>query len=377
MDRPDLKAIRQLILPHYVLDKREPHPGISASGNVNTNEQASIQPLGDGLINQTYLVSLAHTQMVLQRINSHVFPNPKAVVNNAVKISQQLLALQQQGRYPMVVVQPIATRAGEYFVTHPQLGFWRAMTYVAESDAYTVPQSNAQIAAAATAFGQFCAALSTLDSSCINEVIPHFHHLPHRLQQLQAAIESADNERLNRARDWCDFAQSQQILLAELKACLVDLPMRICHYDTKLNNMLFKQSRNEPLAVIDLDTCMPGYLMYDFGDMVRAMCASNKEDMQKFDDIFIKPGAFAALAQAYVAALQGVIVPREVQSLWLGVKLVILELAVRFLTDYLNGDLYFQTEYATHNLDRARNQFTLFKSALNQQQTLQALLPKV
>lgn len=341
-------------------------------------EQVHISSLGNGLINQTWLVrnELTAETMVLQRLNTQVFEQPWDVIENAQKIGEHLRFCVKKRQYDEKFIKPIPTLNGKNALENAQ-GFWRAINFFPESTALDKPEDLKQVSQAAGAYGRFSRALMTLDSNTLVEVIANFHHLPARLEQLWEGVGVNYCQRLEKCGYWIDYIKTQSYLTDELHSILPQLPKRIVHNDTKLNNLLFNKVDMTPLAVIDLDTCMPGYLMYDFGDMARAMCASQAEDMQKFDDIHIKLDEFAALSQGYLRALNGVITPQERDSLWLGVKLVTFELAVRFLTDYLKGDIYFHIEHPEHNLERARNQFTLYQSLLSQEQTLRGLIPEL
>ncbi len=337
----------------------------------------SISALGHGLINQTWLVRNTRQQaMVLQRLNTHVFPEPWDVIENAQKIGEHLQLSIENGQYLESAVKPVLTLSGEAAIENDG-GFWRAIHFFSHSIAYDKALNLNQVEQAAAAYARFSCALSTISADTLKEVIPYFHHLPARLSQLEQAVADSNEHRREQCRYWLEFVGTQSELSEQLLALLPKLPRRVVHNDTKLNNLLFDKRTASPLAVIDLDTCMPGYLMYDFGDMVRSMCASQAEDMQKFDDIYIKPDAFAAVAKGYMSGLSGVMTPVERDSLWLGVKAVPLELAVRFLTDYLNGDIYFHIEHGEHNLERARNQFALYQSLLAQEQVLKNLLPEL
>ncbi|MFT6131685.1 MAG: Ser/Thr protein kinase RdoA (MazF antagonist) [Shewanella sp.] len=338
-----------------------------------SSEHSTLYPLGNGHINQTFLVSDKSKSLVLQRINTQVFIEPKVVIQNAANISQHLLIKHQQHHYPLQVVSPIATIAGALYLDLGEQGFWRAIDYLPHSNTIEVVDTPAQAKLAAEAFGHFAAALSDLNPSYIVDVIPDFLNLPQRIAQLRDAKAADTHNRLSHCKDWVDLCLSQTDLLATLVQYEAELPVRICHNDTKINNMLFDGRDMSSMAIIDLDTCMKGYLMYDFGDMVRAFCSPEPEDSTNLTNVYARPEIIIAAAKSYMESLADIITPLEKRSLWLGTKVMPLMLGVRFLTDYLNGDTYFGIKYQTHNLDRAINQLTIYQSLLQQEAQLMSL----
>lgn len=346
--------IKQQVLPHF---------GIEV--------EAKVSELGNGHINDTYLVRGQHGEMVLQRINTEVFKTPFALVNNAQKIAQHLREKRQQAEYQLKVVSPLMTQDNQLAIDLGEKGFWRAINYLPNSHTIDVVGDEQQAQAAAQAFGHFSYALRDFDADLIEDVIPQFHHLPGRIKQLEQAVATNSKQRLTGCQAWVDFALTQQSLLQELADIEPQLPKRICHNDTKINNMLFDKRDMSGLAIIDLDTCMKGHLMYDFGDMVRTFCSPEEEDSTNLSNVQVRETIFAAICQGYLGELSSVLTEAERQSLWLGAKIICLMIGVRFLTDHLNGDVYFNIHHENHNLERAANQFTLYKSLLENQAALQ------
>ncbi|ABZ74970.1 aminoglycoside phosphotransferase [Shewanella halifaxensis HAW-EB4] len=346
--------IRQNILSHF---------GIDAAS-------AKVSPLGNGHINHTFLVRGNDNEFVLQKINTDVFKTPSALVNNADKISQHLQMKAAAGEYQLQVVSPELTASDELFVDLGEQGFWRAINYLPFSHSIDVVGSEADAEMAAKAFGHFSCALTELDAELLEDVIPNFHHLPGRIELLAQAVEADSHGRLVECKLWVDFVMSQSELLQELAEVEGKLPRRICHNDTKINNMLFDKRDMTSLAIIDLDTCMKGYLMYDFGDMVRTFYSPEEEDSTALDKVLVRESIFGAICSGYLSELGAVLSEQERKSLWLGARVMCLMIGVRFLTDHLNGDVYFQIHHAGHNLERAANQFTLYQSLLSQQEVL-------
>jgi Ser/Thr protein kinase RdoA (MazF antagonist) len=349
-----IEYIRQVVLPQF---------GINAAN-------ASISRLGNGHINHTFLVADPTRKMVLQRINTSVFTQPEVVVNNAAKVSQHLLAKQKVNQYLLQVVSPVLTESGELGLNLGEQGFWRAIDYLDNSHTVEVVTQAHQAEVAAYAFGHFASALSDMPEDSIVDVIPNFLNLPQRFSQLTLAMSGDAHNRLSSCQQWADFVLSQTDVLHLLADFEAKLPKRICHNDTKINNMLFDKRDMSSMAIIDLDTCMLGYLMYDFGDMVRAFCSPEPEDSINLTHVYARPEIIVSATNAYVNALSSVITPLEKQSLWLGIKVMALMLGTRFLTDYLNGDVYFTIEHSQHNLHRAMNQLTIYQSLLKQESQL-------
>jgi Ser/Thr protein kinase RdoA (MazF antagonist) len=350
--------IRSRLLPRY---------GIAV-------DAASIAPLGNGHINGTWKVSWPGGALVLQRINTRVFPSPQVLVDNAQKICAHLRRQALVGGYRLAAIEPVLTLEGDAALDLGEQGFWRAMSYLPNSVSLETVENAHQAGQAAAAFGHFTRALSSLDADRLGETIPAFHHLGSRMSVLQEAIEADSHGRVQLCRDWADFVLSQESLLAELDAISPKLPLRICHNDTKLNNMLFDSRDMSSLAIIDLDTCMPGHLLYDFGDMVRSCCSPEAEDSTELERVRVREEIFAALCCGYLGELGEVLTPEERQSLWLGARVMCFMLGVRFLTDYLSGDGYFKVRHEHHNLQRAANQLTLYKNLLANQVRLRAYL---
>ncbi|MEZ9233926.1 phosphotransferase enzyme family protein [Shewanella sp. 10N.286.52.A9] len=352
-----VEFIRQTILPLY---------GI-------TDENASIAPLGNGHINQTFLVRWSTGQLVLQQINTTVFTEPDVLIENAAKVSHHLIQKSTLGEYQLDVISPVVLKDGRLSVDLGDRGYWRAISYLANSHTIEVVTNTEQAEMAASAFGHFAFALSDLDANSLIDVIPNFLNLPQRIEQLKQAIAEDNAGRLEHCKPWADFVLSQQALFAELEQIESQLPLRVCHNDTKINNMLFDKRDMSSMAVIDIDTCMKGYLMYDFGDMVRAFCSPEEEDSTALDKVVARPEIIAAATQAYTDQLAAILTPLEKRSLWLGIKVMALMLGSRFLTDHLNGDVYFGIHREGHNLDRAANQLTVYKSLVAQEAQLMAL----
>lgn len=332
---------------------------------------ASVSRFGNGHINRTYLLSEQPVgrKLIVQQINTAIFPKPLALVENAAAIASHLQAKQQAGLFQQQVLQQAPALDGSY-LSGPEQSI-RALHFIDGGRSIEVVETPAQAFAAALTFGQFAAALADFPAQRLHTVIADFHNLRFRFSQLQQAITADAAGRLAGCQPLVAECLAQQFLVAELEALCATLPVRVCHNDTKINNMLYSDQEGRGIATIDLDTCMAGYWLFDFGDMVRTCCSPEPEDSLNSDNVRIRPEIFAALAQGYLSGLSGIITDAERQSLLLGAKVMCLMIGIRFLTDHLNGDKYFAVNRVDHNLQRAVNQLQLYRDLCRQQAQLQ------
>lgn len=320
--------------------------------------EVEINVLGNGHINNTYQLTTPKIKLVLQQINHVVFPKTAELSSNAQKINLHLQQQKDAGNYPLSVPQQILTKTGD---TYSKVGanYWRLMEFI--SNSYTLEQveSPKQAALVANAFAEFSCTLSDFPTKELVVIIEDFHDISFRMRQLNEAVENDLQGRLSSCQTLVNFCLDQQDFINHVTEISKKLPLHVTHNDTKINNLLFTTGDN-PCAVIDLDTCMPGLLMHDFGDMVRTCCSNLAEDDTSIDEMVIKLDIFEALIQNYQNAFGDKMTALEKDSLIVGAKLLPFIIGTRFLTDYLNGDSYFQVSREKHNLDRAISQVRLF-----------------
>jgi Ser/Thr protein kinase RdoA (MazF antagonist) len=324
-------------------------------------DSSTVSPLGNGLINSTYLVRNLDANFVLQRINKNVFKQPEQVVGNAELINNHLLNKQQQNHYSLTPIWQVSTINESAMVIDSHGEYWRAIQYI--PNCFTVEEvaTAEQARQVATSFAQFTSALSDFSAVSLAETIPEFHNLSTRIAHLRAVIQANPKQRLLECQELVDYCLSEEQFIDNVEKIIPQLPIQVTHNDTKINNLLFCSKSNEPLAVIDLDTCMPGYLMHDFGDMVRTCCSNLPEDGTDLANMNVRFDIYAALAEGYITAFGDKMSELEQQSLVIGAQLLPFMIGVRFLTDYLDGDNYFHTNHEHHNLDRAKNQLNLYR----------------
>lgn len=338
-------------------------------------------PFGTGHINDTFLVTFdqagTFVNYIVQRINHNVFKNPVAVMENIGRVSEHM-------KKKLDGVPEAARRSLEFHPTHDgkyvhidtEGNFWRVYSCVEKCRTYDIIESADQAFQAARAFGNFQKALFDLPGGRLNDTIPFFHHTPKRFEALEDAIRKDTFKRASSCKAEIDFAINHKALCAKLLDLHAEgkLPERITHNDCKLNNVLIDDATGEGICVIDLDTIMPGFVLYDFGDMIRTSTSPAKEDEQDLSKVTMRFEMFEALVKGYLDAVGNSITPIEKELLPFSGKLITFTIGIRFLTDYLNGDVYFKTHRDGHNLDRCRTQFKLIESIETQEKAMDALV---
>lgn len=334
---------------------------------------AVVQPLGSGHIHATFLVRGGAEPLVLQRINEEVFPDPGMLDRNAGRIASALERASGRGDYALEWAAPLADRNGATLVETPD-GPWRAMRYVGGTYSIDEVDDSPRARRGAQAFGLFCRALATEEPEEFESPIPGFHDFEQRLARFEQAVREDAAGRAISVAEEIDFCRSRETLRAELKSVQQSVPQRVCHNDSKINNLLFDANDHRVRAVVDLDTCMPGWWMHDFGDIVRTFCSPEPEDSVRLDRVRVREDIFAAVCEGFTGPLGSHLAPGERESLWWGALGVTFILGVRFFTDHLEGDRYFPVARPDHNLDRARNQFRLHQDLSDRDAELRPLL---
>jgi aminoglycoside phosphotransferase (APT) family kinase protein len=316
-------------------------------------------------------------RFVVQRINDGVFADPGALERNLARVSDHLLAaLRRRGAADAErrALRPVRSPAGRALHRTADGSTWRAFPFIEDTHAVDTPESPEQAERAAHAFGGFVADLADLDPVELAETIPRFHDLAARRAALERAVRS---DAVGRARavagDFDGALRAADVLLAAPELARGALPRRVVHNDCKLNNLLFDDRSGEALCVVDLDTVMPGTVVFDFGELARTGACPAAEDEPDLSRVRLDPELFRALAAGFVAGARGLLTRAEVRALALAGPLMALENGVRFLTDHLEGDRYFKIARPGHNLDRARNQLHLAERMLDAQRDMRAV----
>jgi hypothetical protein len=327
---------------------------------------SAIVPFGTGHINDTFHVKNANTECpdyLLQRINNDVFKNVPALTHNIRLVTSHLKSKLAEipGANPdKEVLTLLPTKAGKYYVQDKNGNSWRLHYFLKGTKTYDIVTTKKQAMEGGKAFGKFLALLSDIESSKLYEVIPDFHNIKTRLAQLDEAIANNIAGRKEEVLSQMDFVNARrnemQTLLELGKAGKI--PTRVTHNDTKFNNILLN-SNDKAQCVIDLDTVMPGFVAYDFGDAIRTIINKAAEDEPDTDKIQLNIPLFEAFTNGFLAETGCFLTEIEISSLINGVLLLPFIMGVRFLTDHLNGDVYYKLAFAGHNLQRTRAQFVL------------------
>ncbi len=332
----------------------------------------SCTPFGNGHINDTFKVVLNDEpeHYILQRINTDVFQNPEGIINT----HRSLLEIKglTDGLLKIPRLLPIND---DCFLHTDSLGSaWRMTGFIQDSHAFEFVSEPWQAAEAGKAYGWFARQCAILDASSFPEPIKDFHRLSFRTNQLKEAIAADTAGRLDAVSKVVDFflGKAPSLIRIESMVDTGEIPIRIVHNDTKINNILFRD--NKAVAVIDLDTTGPGILYYDYGDALRTSACTAKEDEKNLDKVRFNLEAFAAFTQAYMQEVRPVINPREEEYFYLAPVLLTYIMGIRFLTDYLNGDNYYKTAYADHNLDRCKVQKALIEDMEKKQAAIREVI---
>ena len=328
-----------------------------------------VKPFGNGHINDTYAVTCVSEggvrRYILQKLNSHVFPHPTALMNNFAAVTAYLRPIiKKEGGDPdRECLKVIPTVQGAAYYVDGEGEVWRMTQLIENTDAYLVAESSAMFEDAGRAFGLFIRRLEGFDAASLIEVIPDFHNTVKRYENLEKAVAADKAGRASDVKDLIDFARARKDKTSVIVSALKEgsIPLRVTHNDTKLNNVLIDTATQKAICVIDLDTVMPGSLLYDFGDAIRVGCSTAEEDEKDLSKVNFDRENFVAFTRGFMRGLGDNLTINEEKLLPTGAILMTFECGMRFLTDYLEGDVYFKTAYPEHNLVRCRTQFKLVK----------------
>ncbi len=326
---------------------------------------------GSGHINDTYRIELLQEgkqhYYILQRINTAIFKQPNELMENILRVtSHQRLKLAEQHATDIQrrCLHFFPTRSGAYFFTDSDGNCWRLCLLIERTRSFDIIASTEQAYLTAASFARFQKMLIDLPGPRLHKSIPNFHHTASRFADFEQAVHQNRARRAAACQADIDFALQRQALAPVLIDLMKrkEIPERITHNDSKLNNILLDETSGEAICIIDLDTVMPGSALYDFGDMVRSASCTAAEDESDLSKVQIDLAMFDALARGYLSEAAAFLNKVEIDHLVCSGKLITFEQGIRFLGDYLNGDTYYKIKYPEHNLVRARNQFKLVAS---------------
>jgi hypothetical protein len=326
----------------------------------------SAAPFGSGHIHETFRVRMkepAHPGYILQRVNDRVFPDVPRLMENIVRVSEHMrgkiaaIPGSDPGREVLTVV-PV--RTGASFWTDECGNYWRCFLFIEHRELGERPGNAGLAHEAGRLFGRFIRLLADLPAPPLHEVIPRFHDLGRRLDDFHDALASDRAGRRKEAGEEIAFAEARGEAMKGTMAAAraAGLPLRVTHNDTKFNNILF-DGRGRGLCVIDLDTVMPGYVLYDFGDAIRSAANAAREDEPDAGRVALDMAVFRDFTGGFLGSVGGSLTPAETAHLAFAARLMTFLIGLRFLSDHLDGDRYFKTGQPGHNLQRARVQFRL------------------
>ncbi len=320
----------------------------------NIND-CKIIPFGSGLIHRTFFLQHSEGDFILQKINSNVFKNPRDLMENIQLVSTHL----HQKNYPKSILEIRKTIDENVLLQTSKNEYWRIFNFIKDTQEFTNPESDEQVYQTGKSFGEFLTYLKDLPVEKIKSSISDFHNTSLRFQNLEKIIQKDEFNRVQFAKTEIKQIRKWQFLINDFKA--LNCPIRIVHSDPKISNLLFDQNKKVK-AVIDWDTIMPGYILHDFGDLVRTMACQEDEESTDFENVKISLPFLENLKKGFLESTENWLTEVEKDNLMLGAKVIIYEQATRFLTDYLDGDKYYNTVYTEHNFNRAKNQIKLLLS---------------
>lgn len=334
-------------------------------------ESLEVEAFGSGLINNTWKVISRGHEYILQRVNHAVFKEPENIANNISLIGEFL----RKNHPGYTFVSPVATSNGDEMIFLKGEGYFRLFPFVAGSHSKDVVETPEQAYEAATQFGRFTRLLHGIDIKKLKLTIPCFHDLTLRYQQFLMALEKGNKERIKESEALIRSLVAQAGIVTEYGNIIAnpEFKLRVTHHDTKISNVLFDKD-GKGLCVIDLDTVMPGYFISDVGDMMRTYLSPVSEEEMELEKIEVRDEFYKAIVKGYYNEMKEELTETEKKYFFYAGTFMIYMQALRFLTDYLNNDIYYGAKYPRHNFMRAKNQLVLLERLLKKKDQLENIL---
>lgn len=342
-------------------------------------------PFGNGHINDTYLLTfevkkMGRMKVILQRMNKEVFSNPIHLMENITGVTIYLRdqIIREGGDPDRETLNVIPALDGKPYY-HDSFGdYWRSYVYVTDATSYDLVERPEQFYESGVAFGHFQKMLADYPAETLYEVIKGFHDTKARLETFKKAVQDDVMGRAVSVKEEIQFVLDREELAAYLGECQErgEIPLRVTHNDAKLNNIMIDNKTGKGVCVIDLDTVMPGLAVNDFGDSVRFGASTAAEDEVDLEKVSCSMELFEAYTKGFIEGCEGRLTAREIELLPMGAKVMTYECGMRFLTDYLQGDVYFKVRREGHNLDRCRTQFKLVKDMEDKWEQMQEIVSK-
>lgn len=337
----------------------------------------SITSFGDGLINHTWKIvhQIDGKEYIMQRINNNIFKQPELIDQNIKWIGNYLHKVHPD----YLFVRPVVSRSGLSMICTSNKEYYRIFPFVPNSISYNILTSPVQAYEASRQFGRLTSLLSDFPLMELRETLPDFHNLPLRYQQFLRALEQGNLDRLQESRLMIEEIKSLAFIGDHYQEIIGNeaVKKRVIHHDTKINNVLFDTMTGQSLCVIDLDTVMPGYFFSDVGDMIRTYVSPVSEEEEDFSLIEFREEYFQAIIEGYYSEMKGSLISYEVTLFLFAGKMMIYMQTMRFLTDYLLNDIYYNKRYEKHNLNRAMNQLTLLQRLIEKESRLNEIINKI
>ncbi len=333
--------------------------------------QIRVKRFGSGHIHKTYRVDLTANAYILQEFNDAVFTHPERISGNLEYLTGQF----DPADLPFALPLPIANTEGALF-TRLDEGLYRLFPFVGGVTQDAVSQKE-QAKIAAEAFARFIQVFLHADAEKMEDTIAHFHDLEIRYQQFDAALKNPRVQKDSDTEKMIDYYLGRKDLLETYGHFRKQLPLRVTHNDTKINNLIFGENLDQVNALIDLDTIMAGFVFYDFGDLVRTVACTRDESSIEWDQIQVDMEKYEGLLEGFYSILGREIQGEELESLPFGGEMMTLIMGLRFLTDHLNGNIYYQVDYPEQNLHRAKNQAALLTALIEKRNAINELEGKL
>lgn len=349
-----------------------------------SGELVDVRPYGSGHINDTYLVTLKENdeekKVILQRMNKSIFTKPVELMENVLGVTSYLREriIENGGDPERETLNVIPTAEGKPYFVDSEGEYWRAYKFITGATSYDAVETPEDFYQSAVSFGNFQRLLAEYPAETLHETIEGFHDTKARFAVFKKAVEEDVCGRAASVQKEIDFVLAHEDVANVFGDMLAkgELPLRVTHNDTKLNNIMIDDATRKGICVIDLDTVMPGLAMNDFGDSIRFGASTAAEDEQDLSKVSCDMGLFEIYTKGYIEGCGGRLTQKEIEMLPMGAKVMTFECGMRFLTDYLEGDHYFKIHREGHNLDRCRTQFKLVEDMEAKWNTMQEIVKK-